>query len=153
MPLKPTYTVAELQAFIERDLKSSGKRSTIICYGGEPLVNKKFVVEMINNIDADFVLQTNGTLLSTLTKEELDKFTAVLVSIDGPPATVDVNRGKGTYERCIAGCKSALEKTRFELFYNTFLPKQILFLSQSFSIYISYLASKPRSTRHSDGRQ
>ena len=113
MPLKPTYTVAELQAFLERDLRTSGERPTIIFYGGEPLVNRQFVLEVIDKVDANFVLQTNATLLNTLTKEQLDKFAAILVSIDGKRETVDVNRGKGTYDRCIAGCQSALQKTRF----------------------------------------
>jgi sulfatase maturation enzyme AslB (radical SAM superfamily) len=51
--------------------------------------------------------------LGRLKKEHLDAFDAILVSIDGDKETVDFNRGTGTYDRCLAGCQSALEKTKF----------------------------------------
>lgn len=113
MPLKPQFTVAELQEFLEKDYKQTGEKPTLVLYGGEPLMNVKFVTELLEKIDAYFVLQTNGTMLNSLTKEQLDRFTAVLISIDGPKESVDVNRGKGTYDRCIAGCLAALKKTKF----------------------------------------
>eukprot|EP00770_Monocercomonoides_exilis_P006495 MONOS_6460.1-p1 / transcript=MONOS_6460.1 / gene=MONOS_6460 / organism=Monocercomonoides_exilis_PA203 / gene_product=AstB / transcript_product=AstB / location=Mono_scaffold00203:60964-62223(-) / protein_length=419 / sequence_SO=supercontig / SO=protein_coding / is_pseudo=false len=112
MPLKPTYTVEELQAFLEKDVKVSKEKPTLVLYGGEPLINLPFVAQLLEQVDANFVLQTNATLLDRLSRAQLEQFASILVSIDGDKETVDRNRGAGTYDKCIAGCKAALEKGR-----------------------------------------
>ncbi|KAK2960601.1 putative Radical SAM superfamily protein [Blattamonas nauphoetae] len=111
MPLLPQYSVEELQAFIERDFKASGgAKPTLVLYGGEPLVNFRFVEQLLDTIDATFILQTNACFLEKLSKKHIERFASILVSIDGPEEVVDRRRGAGTYQKCTDGVVAALRK-------------------------------------------
>ncbi|MEM3156459.1 MAG: TIGR04084 family radical SAM/SPASM domain-containing protein [Nitrososphaerota archaeon] len=74
----------------------------IAFYGGEPLLNQKFikkVVEVLGN--RTYVLQTNGLLLGELPPELLKVFDTILVSIDGVPSITDKYRGRGVYDKVV----------------------------------------------------
>ena len=68
----PDHPVSELEATewraILARLKRAGTRR-ILLYGGEPLLNTDFIARIMDNIEAKFVLQTNGLLMARLEQE------------------------------------------------------------------------------------
>jgi uncharacterized protein len=86
--------IKELKKFILKD-----KEPKIIFYGGEPLLNIKKIIEIMDALpDLEYYMQTNGKLLNELPKEYMNKFSKILISIDGNKRRTDFNRGKGTYD-------------------------------------------------------
>lgn len=76
----------------------------IVFYGGEPLLNIDFIREVMNFFRSDdikFGIQTNGTLLGRLSREELLQLDMIMVSVDGYEAPHDKSRGHGTYRTAI----------------------------------------------------
>ncbi|MBS3773273.1 MAG: radical SAM protein, partial [Candidatus Thermoplasmatota archaeon] len=96
MPRDITYDVDRLVDFIKND----GDEETIVAfYGGEPLLRPKRVKEMLEVLPADrFVLQTNGFYIDRL-GDRVHDFDAILLSVDGRPATTDRYRGEGCHDR------------------------------------------------------
>ncbi len=75
---------------------------SIAFYGGEPLLNTRFIEEVVERFDAEhYIIQTNGLLLSKLSSKTLRKIDAILVSIDGDKARTDKNRGRGVYDKVL----------------------------------------------------
>ena len=69
-------------------------------YGGEPLVNTPFVMRVMDLIPtAEFVLQSNCTLLTRFPTSYLLRIKCILASIDGRQETVDGYRGDGVYNK------------------------------------------------------
>ena len=94
-PENSEVDVKELRKFILKD-KEEPK---IIFYGGEPLVNKEKIIEIMDAIsEARYYIQTNGKLFNELPKEYVNRFSKILISIDGNKKRTDFNRGKGTYD-------------------------------------------------------
>ena len=82
---------------------ASDPDAVLTFYGGEPLLKPDLIHRILNEAPVRrFMLQTNGTLLHRLSKDDLEKFETILVSIDGRKALTDANRGKGTYDRVMA---------------------------------------------------
>lgn len=105
-PKKVTYSVAMLKNFIEKD-----PDAVILFYGGEPLLETKLMLEIMDSINAKkFILQTNGLLLHKIPVSYLEKFDDILVSIDGNKEITDFNRGINTFNRVIENCKNIREK-------------------------------------------
>jgi putative peptide-modifying radical SAM enzyme len=80
--------------------------STLTFYGGEPLMR----ADLINTIMQEapvhrFMLQTNGILLDHLASQIINRFSTILVSLDGHEALTDANRGAGTYRNVIENIK------------------------------------------------
>ncbi|HII15978.1 MAG TPA: TIGR04084 family radical SAM/SPASM domain-containing protein [Nanoarchaeota archaeon] len=98
MPPMIKYKIEELKAFVEK----SKSRQTLTFYGGEPLMDIEKIKEIMASIDARYMMQTNGLLLDKLPNEYVNRFEAILVSIDGNKNLTDFNRGKGTYDRVLA---------------------------------------------------
>ena len=92
-PEKSEIKINELKKFISKD-----PTPKLIFYGGEPLCNSKKIIEIMDNIDAEFFIQTNGKLLHTFPKQYTNRFSKMLISIDGDKKRTDFNRGKGTYD-------------------------------------------------------
>jgi putative peptide-modifying radical SAM enzyme len=105
VPCNFNISVNKLKSFIKQD-----KNPKIIFYGGEPLLCVKKIIEIMNNIDAKFYMQTNGKLLDKIPFKYLNKFSKILISIDGNKKTTDFNRGKGTYEKILNNIKKIREK-------------------------------------------
>lgn len=99
-PVDSEIDVEKLKKFILKD-----KNPVIIFYGGEPLVNKEKIIEIIDNIDAEFCMQTNGKLLDELPSEYMNRFSRILVSIDGDKKRTNFNRGGETYELVLKNLK------------------------------------------------
>src|SRR3989344_9357858 len=95
IPQKISYSVKDLKKFIEKS------DNTITFYGGEPLMEIEKIREMMDNIKARYMLQTNGLLLNELDKKYINQFKTILISIDGDEKITDFNRGKETYKKVI----------------------------------------------------
>jgi len=75
-------------------------------FGGEPLIYPHFeeVIRLVKSAGSFIDTPTNGTLLSQYAKLLVQtEFDLVRVSIDGPREINNSQRGKGSYERAIAG--------------------------------------------------
>lgn len=93
-PCMSDINVNVLKKFIKKD-----KSPRIIFYGGEPLMNIEKMIEIMKQLpNVKYFLQTNGKLLNKLPKEFMNRFSRILVSIDGDKERTDFNRGKGTYD-------------------------------------------------------
>jgi len=92
---KIEYSMDELKKFIKDE-------DTLTFYGGEPLLNIDLVKKIMDSLPNNrFMMQTNGTLLSFLPKEYVNKFHTILVSIDGDKNDTNKYRGDGVYEKII----------------------------------------------------
>ncbi|MEM2128618.1 MAG: TIGR04084 family radical SAM/SPASM domain-containing protein [Candidatus Methanomethylicaceae archaeon] len=108
VPVKPTYSMSLLKDFIEND-----NEPIIAFYGGEPLIQADVIRHVMDNIEARFVIQTNGTLWHALEWDYWKRMDAVLLSIDGTEKTTDGYRGQGTYSKVIQAAK-ALRKYGYQ---------------------------------------
>ncbi len=94
VPWSVKYDLRELKKFIERDSSPS-----ITFYGGEPLLNSKFMEKVMEEVPADrFVVQTNGLLVDKLPERFWRRMDTVLLSVDGPREITDYYRGRGVYD-------------------------------------------------------
>ncbi len=77
--------------------------ATVIFYGGEPLLNPRFIMWAMDNIRARrFGIQTNGTLVNLLPRDYWRRMDVVLLSIDGRESVTDTNRGgRGVYRAVV----------------------------------------------------
>lgn len=102
------FSTKELFKLID-SLGRMGTRS-ITLGGGEPLIREDIgkIIDRIkaNGIECGF--NTNGTLIPWRIKE-LQRADMICVSLDGPKKQNDLNRGKGSFERIVAGIDAALE--------------------------------------------
>lgn len=83
---------------------------TITLEGGEPLIRGDIgkIIDRVkaNGIECGF--NTNASLVPLRIKE-LKKADMVCVSLDGPEEVNDLNRGKGSFKRTLAGLEAALK--------------------------------------------
>ncbi len=101
VPYSVSYDLLSLKKMIEED-----KDSTIIFYGGEPLLNPKFIMSVLDNIKAKrYGVQTNGTLYKLLPDEYWKRISVVLLSIDGREEITNKHRGKGIYNAVLRASK------------------------------------------------
>lgn len=101
IPLDITYDVDELASFVSRD-----PEAIIGFYGGEPLLAKDTMYEIMDSVPAKaFTLQTNGTHLDEVDPSYLNRLEAVLVSVDGGRDVTDANRRAGVYDNVVRNCK------------------------------------------------
>ncbi|MEM1598654.1 MAG: TIGR04084 family radical SAM/SPASM domain-containing protein [Pyrobaculum sp.] len=97
-PWIPRVSAKDVAEFLS---KADG-RPTVFFYGGEPLLNPKYVAEVMDLMPtARFGIQTNGTLVKRLPPEYWRRFATVLLSIDGPREVTDYYRGAGTYDKVL----------------------------------------------------
>ncbi len=97
LPSSVSYDTEFLLTFLKSELNS-----TIIFYGGEPLVEQDMLKQIMDALPTDrFVLQTNGILLDQLNSTYANRFESIFVSLDGDEALTDHYRGKGTYRKVL----------------------------------------------------
>ena len=93
-----TYSADELAAFVATHL--AGKEVYITLYGGEPTLNPKFMLDLLERFPLSrFNLQTNGTLLHRVPDDLLRRLSNMMISVDGGEAITDWHRGKGVYAK------------------------------------------------------
>jgi uncharacterized protein len=97
IPLELEFDLELLYTFLRKD-----PSSTLTFYGGEPLLRSDLIERIVRNAPVQrFMMQTNGLLLDRLPPEIMNRFTTVLVSIDGREKLTDANRGAGVYARVL----------------------------------------------------
>ncbi len=93
------YTLDQLRTFVERH----DQPPVLAFYGGEPLIRWERMKEIIDEFSSSkFMLQTNGTLIHRITKDYVNRFSTILLSIDGRQETTDRFRGVGVYDMVIS---------------------------------------------------
>lgn len=101
-PESMSVSIPSLKRFLEKD-----KEAVLIFYGGEPLLEKKKIMEIMDKIDIPYRMQTNGKLLDKLPTDYLNRIEKILISIDGDKERTDFNKGEGTYELVLENIKKA----------------------------------------------
>lgn len=111
-PCNFNVNIKKLKRFLERD-----KSPKVIFYGGEPLLESKKVMEIIDALENvnEFCIQTNGKLLDQIPENYLKKFSKILISFDGNEERTDFNRGKGTYKLLMNNLQKIRKKTNAEI--------------------------------------
>jgi len=80
--------------------------ATLTFYGGEPLMRADLINIIVKEAPVHrFMIQTNGILLDRLDPQIINRFSTILVSIDGNEALTNANRGPGTYRTIINNIK------------------------------------------------
>ena len=111
-----------IKYLVDYEISRKQKYSTIIFYGGEPLLRKKLIKDTIDYINSKksktkfyYGITTNGTLLDDdfIKYMKENQFISVAYSIDGMKSTHDLNRltvdGKGTFDIVEKNAKKLLE--------------------------------------------
>jgi len=85
-------------------------------FGGEPLLYPNIwqVIKRIRDSGCELAFSTNGTLLEKYAQQLIDNApTRLWISLDGPEAINDQQRGRGVFKRALRGLSalSALKKT------------------------------------------
>lgn len=98
-PPRPRYSVERLAKLIA----GADSRPVVFFYGGEPLVNPEPIMRLMDLLGgrAVYGIQTNGTLYRRLPPSYWERFTTVLLSIDGREGLTDYWRGRGVYRRVV----------------------------------------------------
>ena len=99
-PKEILYSITDLKRFLSPD-----NAPVIGFYGGEPLLRKETMEKIMDDIQARFVVQTNGLLLDSVVPRHLEKLHSILISIDGKKETTDMNRAEGVYDKIIQNMK------------------------------------------------
>ena len=95
------YDPALLYRFLARD-----PAPTVTFYGGEPLLRPALIERIVREAPVQrFMIQTNGLLLDRLAPAIVNRFSTILVSLDGREALTDENRGAGVFSRVMANVK------------------------------------------------
>ncbi len=90
-----------LYGFLKKD-----PAPTLTFYGGEPLLRSDLIERIIREAPVkQFMLQTNGLLLDQLLPAIVNRFSTILVSLDGREGLTDANRGAGTYRKVMENIK------------------------------------------------
>ncbi len=85
-------------------------------FGGEPFTHPDIeeIVQLIKSAGSSIETPTNGTLLPKVAEMLVrTQFDLIRVSLDGPREINDAQRGKGSYDKAIAGIK-ALHETKLK---------------------------------------
>ena len=95
LPPDLAYNLPLLYTFLKKD-----KAPTVTFYGGEPLLRTDLVQKIMDGAPVRrFMIQTNGLLLDQADPACVNRFSTILISVDGREAITDANRGYGTYEK------------------------------------------------------
>jgi uncharacterized protein len=88
------------------DFLKKDPESTLTFYGGEPLMRADLIKTIVKDAPVHrFMMQTNGIFLDRLDSQVINRFSTILVSIDGNEALTNANRGQGTYRIIINNVK------------------------------------------------
>jgi uncharacterized protein len=101
LPSEFDVNLGLLYDFLKKD-----PESTLTFYGGEPLLRADLINTIVQQAPVHhFMIQTNGILLDRLDSQIINRFSTILVSIDGNEALNNTNRGPGTYRTIINNIK------------------------------------------------
>ena len=95
LPVELDFDLNILYEFLKKD-----PAPVLTFYGGEPLLRADLIERIIQEAPVrKFIMQTNGLFLDRLSPEAVDRFSTILVSLDGGRELTDANRGDGVYDR------------------------------------------------------
>ena len=105
----PDMDLSELEGVI--DQMGRGGTKSLSLFGGEPLCHPDFkkIVEHINRYPINISINTNASLVNKEAARWLKahKIAGAVVSFDGSSADImDGMRGKGAFEKCLAGIEA-----------------------------------------------
>ncbi len=88
---------------VARFIASVDPEPVVFFYGGEPLLNPSYIMEVMDTLGdtAVYGVQTNGLLYHRLPPEYWARMRTVLLSIDGREEVTDRWRGPGVYRRVV----------------------------------------------------
>ena len=105
LPRDLDFDLGLLYTFLEKD-----PAPTLTFYGGEPLMRADLVDRIVREAPVQqFMIQTNGMLLDRLEPEIVNRFSTILVSLDGGEALTDGNRGTGVYRKVMENVRKIRE--------------------------------------------
>lgn len=104
-PGEMQYSIPDLKQFILKD-----NNPVLEFYGGEPLLRISTMQQIMREIPAKYVVQTNGIFLDKIEPEYIRKFHSILVSIDGTKDVTDRNRSGGLYDWILENIKLIRER-------------------------------------------
>ncbi|MBE0520788.1 MAG: TIGR04084 family radical SAM/SPASM domain-containing protein [Candidatus Methanoperedenaceae archaeon] len=104
-PGEMQYSIPDLKQFILKD-----ENPVLEFYGGEPLLRIRTMQQIMREIPAKYVVQTNGIFLDKIEPEYIRKFHSILVSIDGTKDVTDRNRSGGLYDWILENIKLIRER-------------------------------------------
>ena len=101
LPGELNFDLDLLYNFLKKD-----PASTLTFYGGEPLLRADLIDRIVRVSPVQrFMIQTNGLLLDRLSPDIINRFSTILVSLDGQEGLTDANRGAGTYRKVMENIK------------------------------------------------
>jgi uncharacterized protein len=104
LPLELDFNLDILYAFLKKD-----PAATLTFYGGEPLLRADLIERIVRESPVKrFMMQTNGLLLDKIPPEIVNRFTTILISLDGRKDLTDANRGDGVYDRVMQNIRMIL---------------------------------------------
>ncbi len=104
------FQLTALKKFLEKD-----PQPVLVFYGGEPLLAVSKIQWIMDHVRAEFILQTNGTLLDRLSTDYLSRLRMLIVSLDGRRETTNFFRGRGTFDRVVFNLKRISDDVDIEL--------------------------------------
>ena len=105
LPADLDYDPGLLYNFLRKD-----PCPTLTFYGGEPLLKTDLIQRIMDNAPVrHFMVQTNGLLLDRLAPEYVNRFSTILVSVDGREGLTDAHRGAGTYRKVMDNVQRIVE--------------------------------------------
>jgi putative peptide-modifying radical SAM enzyme len=124
-----------LYAFLQKD-----PTPTLTFYGGEPLLRADLITRIVREAPVQrFMLQTNGILLEQVWPEIINRFSTILVSLDGREDLTDANRGTGTYLKVMENIK----KIRHEGFNQELIARMTVTEKTDIADAVRWLSCNP----------
>ncbi|MCX6688855.1 MAG: TIGR04084 family radical SAM/SPASM domain-containing protein [Methanoregula sp.] len=135
LPTELDIDLPQLYAFLKKD-----PAVTLTFYGGEPLLKADLIETITSSAPVQrFMLQTNALLLDRLAPGTVNRFSTILVSIDGREALTDANRGTGVYRKVIRNVK----RIRANGFTGELIARMTVTERTDIVDAVSYLADNP----------
>ncbi len=104
IPVELSFDLPLLYDFLRKD-----PGATLTFYGGEPLLRSDLVERIVREAPVKrFMIQTNGLLLDRLSPETVNRFTTILVSLDGRKDLTDASRGNGVYDKVMQNIRAII---------------------------------------------
>jgi uncharacterized protein len=104
LPVDLDYDLDALYQFLKKD-----PAPAITFYGGEPLLKLDLIRCIMDHAPVQrFMIQTNGLLLGRLEQQYVNRFSTILVSIDGRECLTDAHRGRGTYRTVMENIRTII---------------------------------------------
>jgi uncharacterized protein len=135
LPIDLDFDLSVLYEFLKKD-----PAATLTFYGGEPLLRADLIERIMRESPVKrFMMQTNGLLLDRLPPEIVNRFTTILVSIDGRKELTDANRGERVYERVMEN----IQRIRENGYLGELIARMTVTESTDIVDSVLYLASNP----------